>query len=216
MSEEKERAIFARNLNYYMKQTGKLQSDIITELHINKSTISTWCKGTKMPRMGTIQLLADYFGIKKSDLLEEDLSSSLSASKTLFSSRKIHQIPVLGHVSAGLPLYAEEQIEGYMYTDLNHGSEYFALKVKGDSMNAIRICDGDTIIVRKQPIVENGEIAVILVNNENATVKKFYRHKNQVTLVPQSTNPVHQPQFYDLEKTAVSIIGKVVKNEIIY
>ena len=76
MSDEKEKKIFSKNLNYYMKKHGKTQPDIIAALGINKSTISTWCNGTKMPRMGTIQSLADYFGIKKSDLVEEKQETS--------------------------------------------------------------------------------------------------------------------------------------------
>lgn len=66
-----EQQIFANRLNYYMDKNGKSQTDLINDLGINKSTISTWCNGTKMPRMGTIQTLADYFGIMKSDLIEE-------------------------------------------------------------------------------------------------------------------------------------------------
>lgn len=76
MSDEKEKRIFSNNLNYYMKKHEKTQTDIISDLGINKSTISTWCNGTKMPRMGTIQTLADYFGIKKSDLVEEKQAGS--------------------------------------------------------------------------------------------------------------------------------------------
>lgn len=71
-----ERRIFAARLNFYMNLHGKTQSDLIRELGINKSTVSTWCNGTKMPRMGTIQTLADYFGIMKSDLIEEHGANS--------------------------------------------------------------------------------------------------------------------------------------------
>lgn len=66
-----EKKIFAQNLNYYMAKNNKDQIDLINDLNVNKSTISTWCNGLKMPRMGTIQTLADYFGIMKSDLIEE-------------------------------------------------------------------------------------------------------------------------------------------------
>lgn len=126
---------------------------------------------------------------------------------------KYHEIPILGRIAAGLPLYAEEQIEGYTLTDLNGGAEYFALRVKGDSMNAVGINDGYLIIVRRQEEVENGEIAVVMVGTENATVKRFYASDDTVTLLPQSTNPVHQPQIYDFSKTPVSVLGKVVKVE---
>lgn len=123
------------------------------------------------------------------------------------------RIPILGYISAGLPLYAEQHIEGYTYTDLDGGAEYFALRVKGDSMNALGINDGYQIIVRRQDEVENGEVAVVLVGEEDATVKRFYTTDTTVTLMPQSTNPVHQPQIYDLSKTDIKILGKVVKVE---
>ena len=125
----------------------------------------------------------------------------------------LQRIPILGRIAAGLPLYAEENIEGYTYTDLNHGGEYFALRVKGDSMDALGIREGYIVIVRKQPMVENGEIAVVLVDHENATMKRFYRTGSTITLLPQSTNPNHQPQIYDLCQTNIEVIGKVVKVE---
>lgn len=127
---------------------------------------------------------------------------------------KIHKIPVLGYISAGLPLYAEQHIEDYTYTDRNGGAEYFALKVKGDSMNAAKITDGDILIVRRQDVVENGEIAVVMVDKENATVKRYRRDGNIIQLSPQSYNPEHQVQIYDLKKTDVRIIGKVVECKI--
>lgn len=124
-----------------------------------------------------------------------------------------HYIPILGRISAGLPLYAEEHIEGYTLTDLNGAAEYFALRVSGDSMNAARIQDGDILIVRRQDAVENGEVAVVMVGDEDATVKRFYATGDTVTLMPQSTNPENQPQIYDTAKTPIRVIGKVVKVE---
>ena len=124
-----------------------------------------------------------------------------------------HRIPILGRVSAGLPLYAEQHIEGYTVTDLNGGAEYFALIVRGDSMNAIGICDGYRVLVRRQDEVETGQVAVVMVGDEDATVKRVYATGTTVTLMPQSTNPAHQPQIYDPAKTPVRIIGRVVRVE---
>lgn len=124
-----------------------------------------------------------------------------------------HRIPILGRISAGLPLYAEQHIEGYTLTDLNGAAEYFALRVSGDSMNAARIQDGDILIVRRQDAVENGQVAVVMVGDEDATVKRFYATGDTVTLMPQSTNPEHQPQIYDASKAKIRVIGKVVKVE---
>ena len=110
-------------------------------------------------------------------------------------------------------MYAEENIEGYTYTDLNGENEYFALRVKGDSMDALGIRDGYIVIVRRQSIVEDGEVAIVMVDHEDATMKRFYRTDSTVTLMPQSTNPAHKPQIYNLTKTTVEILGKVVKVE---
>jgi len=101
-----------------------------------------------------------------------------------------------------------------MMTELNGGAEYFALRVKGDSMTAARIYDGDILVVRRQEEVENGQVAIVLVNGEDATVKKFYRTDTTISLVPQSLNPEHQMQVYDLKKTPIKVLGLVVQNVI--
>lgn len=121
------------------------------------------------------------------------------------------RIPVLGRVAAGIPIYAQENIEDYIYTSRGGRDEYFALRVKGDSMNAIGINDGGILTIRRQDSVENGQIAVVLVNDESATVKRFYRDKNIVQLVPQSYNPEHRIQIYDLKHDTIRIQGKVVE-----
>lgn len=131
--------------------------------------------------------------------------------KEIFEYSPTHKIPVLGRISAGLPLFADEHVEGYTYTDLNGGNEYFALRVKGDSMTAARICEGDIIIVRKQDNVDDGEIAVVLVGGEDATVKRFHQNGNTVTLSPQSYNPAHQIQVYNIKDTPIRILGKVIR-----
>lgn len=132
-----------------------------------------------------------------------------------FSINPNKTIPLLGQIAAGLPLYAEENIEGYIWTDRNHGGEYFGLRVRGDSMNAANINDGDIIIVRKQDIVEDGDIAVVLVDDE-ATVKRYSRRAEAVVLSPQSTNPANQTQIYDLSAHTIRILGRVVESRTEY
>lgn len=119
--------------------------------------------------------------------------------------------PLLGTVRAGLPMYAEENIEGYIPIMQTDGAKYFWLRVRGDSMNAAGIFEGDEILVRQQPEVENGQIAVVLVNGDEATVKRFYQTGNMVTLTPQSFNPAHQPQVYNADEVPVRVVGLVVE-----
>lgn len=123
----------------------------------------------------------------------------------------LQQAPLLGTVRAGLPMYAEENIEGYIPIRQTDGATYFWLNIRGDSMNAAGMDEGDQILVREQPEVENGEIAVVLVNGDEATVKTFRQEGPLVILTPRSTNPVHQPQIYDLKTTPVRVLGKVIE-----
>ena len=78
--DENYRRIFARNLNRFLEINGKNQADIATLLNVSQAAVSNWCKGIKMPRMDKVQALADYFGVNKSDLLEEKDSNGLSSS----------------------------------------------------------------------------------------------------------------------------------------
>lgn len=144
---------------------------------------------------------------------EEEPPAPLPPDATPIDFSHLKRIPILGRIAAGTPIYAEENIEGYTYTDLNGGAEYFGLRVRGDSMDAARIQDGDIVIVRRQPEVENGQIAVCLIDGQDATLKRFSQHGSTVTLMPQSTNPAHQPFIYDLRETHVDILGLVVKVE---
>lgn len=192
-----------------------------TDLGISKGLLTDLKMGRRSGVSAkTADKIASYFGVTVGYLLGTENRASVTGSDAalpngteIIDLGTFHRIPILGRISAGLPLYAEEHIEGYTLTDLNGGAEYFALRVSGDSMNAARIQDGDVLIVRRQDEVENGEVAVVMVGDEDATVKRFYATGSTVTLMPQSTNPEHQPQIYDTSKTKIRVIGRVVKVE---
>ncbi len=209
MSDLGNKDVFARNLSYYLRLFNKERAQICKDLNIKYSTFSEWANGKKYPRIDKIELLANYFGILKSDLIEDRTKDELVRYNPV-----VHRIPVLGFISAGLPLYAEDHIESYTYTERNGGAEYFALKVKGDSMSAAQINEGNIVIVRKQENVENGEIAVVRVEREDATIKRFKRDGDIVQLIPQSFNPKHQIQIYDLKNTSIDVLGKVMECKI--
>jgi repressor LexA len=99
------------------------------------------------------------------------------------------EIPILGRVRAGAPILAEENIDGFLpvASELARGNETFALKVQGDSMIEDSIMDGDLVIIRQQHTVENGDIVCALIGNE-ATLKRFYRKGNEVSLTPANKN----------------------------
>jgi repressor LexA len=125
-------------------------------------------------------------------------------------------IPLLGRVRCGLPLYAEANIDGYVPFHGHPGEDYFALRAEGDSMDAAGIHAGDTLIIRQQDIVDDNEIAVICVNGDEATLKRYHREGNTVVLTPQSHNPAHCPQIYDLRRTPVQIVGRLMEVRHVY
>lgn len=210
--------VIGNRIEMRRKQLNLTLDDIAQEIGVAKSTVQRYEKGSiEKIKLPVIEAIARVLGVDpawlcgKTDNMLPDRGMPHGAIPIDFS--KWHQIPILGRISAGLPLYAEQNIEGYTLTDLNGGAEYFALRVQGDSMNTLRINDGDIIIVRRQNEVENGEVAVVMVGDEDATVKRFYTTDSTVTLMPQSTNPIHSPQIYDLRTTHIKVLGKVIKVE---
>ena len=199
------------------------QKQFASILGTTDKTVSAWRTGRSKSYTKYLPQIADALGTTTEYLLTgngpkqkkavSELDTALPKGAEHIDLGTFHRIPILGRISAGLPLYAEQHIEGYTVTDLNSGAEYFALIVHGDSMNALGINDGYRLIVRRQDEVENGEVAVVMVGDEDATVKRFYATGDTVTLMPQSTNPEHQPQIYDATKTKIRVIGKVVKVE---
>jgi len=117
-------------------------------------------------------------------------------------------IALVGDTTAGLPALAVEQHEGYLTVDgsLIRGDNIFALRVKGKSMIEAGILDGDYVLVRRQEMVDDGEAALVLVEGEEATIKKVYRHGRKVELRP--ANRLMESMIFDWNRVAIQ--GKVV------
>lgn len=184
---------------------------------VSDKAVSTWESDLKIPRMGPVERMAAYFGVPKSSILDGEYAapSHPDYSQPLPSGAMPigpgTPIPILGSVRCGLPMYAEENILGYVPYLGVKGEEYFALQAVGDSMNAAGIQDGDILIVRKQDYVDPGTIAVVCVNGDEATVKRFRQEGSTIILSPQSTNDENQVQVYDLSVTPVHIMGRVME-----
>lgn len=126
---------------------------------------------------------------------------------------KSKKIPVLGKVIAGIPIDAVEEILDYeeISEEMSRQGEFFALQIKGDSMEP-KFSEGDVVIVRKQEDVDNGDIAIVLVNGYEATVKKIKKFEGGINLIP--TNSSYDVMTYtneQIEKLPVQIVGKVVE-----
>lgn len=210
------RSLFSRRLGSLIESHGIQQNDLAMKIGVSESTVGKWILKKAMPRMGTIQKLADYFGVPKSYFLEESPAAPQDAPAPLPSDRrKIARIPVLGRVAAGIPIEAIENIEDYeerYISVLEDPHDYFALRIVGHSMEP-RIWDGDVVIVHKQDDVDSGQIAVVLVNGDDATVKQLKKSSSGITLI--GLNPtVYSPHFYTADEVIslpVRILGLVVE-----
>lgn len=192
----------------YRKQLKLSQAELANMLNVHQTAVSQWEMGRTTPDIEVLKNLASIYGVSVDVLLGTESPDSDNTKK-----KKGIKIPVLGYVRAGIPIDAVEEILDYeeIPEDLALQGEFFGLQVKGDSMEP-QIVEGDIVIVRKQSDVDSGEVAVVLVNGCDATVKKFIKHEAGVSLV--AYNPKYEPRFYtnkEVEEVPVSVIGKVVE-----
>lgn len=192
--------MFREQLKLLRNQKHLSQAQLAKEIGVSSSTIAMWEIGEREPKnYETLEIIADFFNVNMELLLTGTIAPT--------------RIPVLGKVVAGIPLDAIEDIIDYeeIPHSMAKSGEFFALQIKGDSMEP-RIKEGDVVIVRKQPDVESGEVAIVLVNGDEATIKKVQKFNGGINLVP--SNPAYEVKTYsndDIESLPVSIIGKVVE-----
>lgn len=194
----------SKNLKKYLKLYSVSRMQLSESLGISYSTVSDWINGNAYPRIDKIEMMANYFGINKSDLVEEEkYNNEISALK----------IPVLGNVAAGIPITAVEDILDYEEVPISwqNQGEFFALRIKGDSMQP-RMESGDVVIVKQQSDANSGDTVIALVNGDDATCKRLEKTDNGIMLV--SNNAKYPPMFFseeDIVNKPVVILGKVVE-----
>lgn len=172
--------------------------------------------GYKSPRSAQeiLEQLRSYGIIQK----ENNGNYQLITNPDLGSSRaQTIDVPILGVVSCGTPIFAEQNIEGYIpiaTTIANPGSNFFLLHAKGDSMNDAGIDDGDLVLIRQQNTANNGENVVALIDDE-ATIKEFHRANNLIVLKPRSTNPIHKPIVLSDDFQIQGVVKAVLSRDVL-
>ena len=191
------------NLRQARLAKGLTQRQVAAHIGINQNTYSYWETGRSRVDTAALPRLAALFGVSVDYLLGNAGEETPKGVK----------IPVLGRVAAGIPIEAVEDILDYeeISPHMAAQGEFFALQVKGRSMEP-RMQVGDIIICKKQSDAETGDVAVVLVNGDDATVKKIKKTSAGLYLLP--TNPAFDPLFYTYDEVMdrpVTIIGKVVE-----
>lgn len=186
------------------------QDELSKKLQISRSTIGMYEKGAREPDFETLELIADYFNVDIDYLLGRTTKTTYIPTGNVSAGISI---PVLGHVAAGIPISAIEEIidTEEISADLAKTGEFFGLKIHGNSMEP-RISDGDVVIVRQQNDAESGDIVIATVNGNEATCKRLRKYRDGIELI--SNNPCYEPMFFsneEIEKKPVKIIGRVVE-----
>lgn len=188
------------------KSAGLTQLELAKKTELSRSYIGDIEKDRYNPSVSTLQLIAT--------ATNTPLENLLPSSKTPSSTGRGVRIPVLGRVVAGIPSEAVEEILDYeeITPELAATGDFFALKIRGHSMEP-RMLDGDVVIVRRQDDVDSGDVAIVLVNGNEATVKRIKKQEDGITLIATNTS-VYEPHFYsnkEIQSLPVQILGKVVE-----
>lgn len=189
------------------EQSGKTQRELAALLCINRVSYTQYENNKRTPPPDTLRKLAIIFNVSVDYLLGNDVMKAKAAKKGV-------KIPVLGRVVAGVPIDAVQEILDYeeITPEMAATGDYFALQVKGALMEPT-LRDGDIVIVKKQSTVDSGDIAIVLVNGNDATVKEIKESPAGITLIGHNA-AIYTPQFYsnkEIQSLPVQIIGKVVE-----
>lgn len=191
---------FSDVLKSLRMQHGVTQAQLAEVLGMSSSTISMYESGQRLPSFEVLEAIADYFNVSMSVLTGNVDTAS--------------RIPVVGRVIAGIPTSAVEDILDWeeIPNSMARRGDYIGLRVQGSSMEP-RFLPGDTVIVRRQPDVESGDIAIVFVNGDEATMKRVRKQPGGIMLTAFNSD-VYEPQFYSNQQIAelpVVIYGKVVE-----
>lgn len=207
--------MFGANLKKLREDSQLSQEQLADALGVSKSTIGMYEQGKRMPNTNTIlKDIASFFGVTIDYLVgfNQDDETLTDEDFSRFGLRPIsrHRIPMLGKIACGEPIMCEEKYETFAESGTNVDAD-FCVVAQGDSMINARIFDGDIVFVRKQEMVENGEIAVVIVNDNEVTLKRFFYYPELNQVVLQSENPAYRPMIYMNEELShIRVLGKAV------
>lgn len=197
-----ERKSSAERLKRLLEYFNIKQTDLSKRTGIPKSAVSMYIKGERVPRQDRISDIAEAYNLNEAWLMGYDVpmkkdDPDSDAGFDNIYPIELHRIPVLGSVACGKPILMSEERENYIMSGTDIKAD-FCLIAKGDSMINARIMDGDVVFIRRQPVVENGEIAAVAIDDE-ATLKRFYRDENTVAITLVAENPAYAPMVFTKE-----------------
>ena len=210
--------IFKDRLTEAMKLRGIRASELAQRTGLSKARISQYVNGKFVPKSDAILLIAEALGVSELWLLgktsDMNPSPDTPTEETIpcpenLSPLRLRRFPVLGEIACGLPTLAVEDPDGGYVTAADTTAD-FCLTAKGDSMIGARIFDGDEVFIQQTDVVNNGEIAAVVVEGE-ATLKRLYYFPAEQKLILAAENPAYAPLvFTGPELESIRILGRAV------
>ena len=190
------------------KERGLKQTELAAVLNISQGALSGWETGRYDISNDDLKNLADYFGVSADYILGRSDIAHLPGYMGTVSENK--KIPIIGSVKCGTNGLAFEYLDGYVSIDESFSGNVVAFRCKGDSMKGVGINDGDIAIVRQQDDVESGELAVVVVNGDEGTLKRVRKFDGGIIL--EAANPDYPPRVFTGEDlNIIKIMGKVLE-----
>ena len=191
---------FGERLKKIRREKGLSQDGMAEMLGTSKQVLSRYETGQRVPKLTVLADYAQKLSVTVNFLLGESGPDNICEPG-------MKRYPLLGSIACGQPIFADEEAGEFAYGQNNIGAD-FCLRARGDSMVNARIFDGDIVFIRKQPDVDNGQIAAVLIDDE-ATLKRVYKSRSGVTLVAENT--AYPPMvFTENDFKNVIILGKAV------
>lgn len=210
----------SQRLKYIINETGIKQVEILEKckpyclkygVRLAKNDLSQYVSGKVEPKQDKLSILGLALDVSEAWLAGYDVPMKRNDNITPIAMQKfsVEKFPLLGNVACGNPKLANESFECYIEAGTSIHAD-FCLRAKGDSMINARIHDGDIVFIRRQDMVENGDIAVVLIDDE-ATLKRVFYYPEQSKLVLQAENSNYEPFVYvNEELNNIKILGKAI------
>lgn len=193
---------FSKKLKRLRKERGLSQSELADVLNIARTSIGNYEQGIREPSFEMLELIADYFNVDIAYFFDETLPKNIMPIEK-------RAIPMIGSIACGEPIIANQDFQSYVEIGADINCDC-CLRARGDSMKNVRINDGDIVFIKRQPMVENGDIAAIIIGDE-VTLKRFYYYQENNLIILKPENPEYKDLIYsgtDLEQ--IKVFGKAV------
>ena len=208
-----------------LEDKGIKQKWLADKMEKSYNMVNSYVQNRRQPSLKDLFKIASILDVAVAELLDNNISKGekskpykhsqsglFKVAESEFEYQQTTNIPLLGNVACGHPLFAEENIESEIPVSvelIRKDKNYFILRASGDSMNEAKINDGDLVLIRQEQVAENGDKVVALIEDE-ATIKEFWKQDNMIVLKPKSNNLEHQPIILTSNFKIQGIVEKVI------